>query len=294
MHFSISYFSAERVLSEFPEVGNDRRTSVCAIRACIWHENNLLFVRILEEGILYYEGANNNGWGNGIFTEASYINPEPIAFLRSQNGNIYKWNSESNMEELLYNFDVSVGEIFQISTSIITEELFVSDISTMLLGGIERKVISTTNVDGIEVFPEIIEGVGSSYGPWHSGGPPLDGTITFQCFALDEVSFEVNSIEDWWLTSSTTNCEFVVDVPEIQELPNIFIYPNPASSEFFIKSEIPILKILLRDLVGEKLIEVSEGKYNFQLDLSRLPTGMYICELTLANKQKRTAQIVKF
>jgi len=256
--------------------------------------NGALFVKIFQEGISYAEGANDNGTGNGLFTETPYVNPVPIAFLRSQNENMFKWNSESNIEELLYHFDVAVGDVFPISASIINEELFVVDISTIFLGGIERKVISTTNADGIEVFPKIIEGVGSSYGPWHSGEPQLDFSIMFQCFSINDISYQVDANENPWLTSSTSICEFVVDILEIQAPPSLFIYPNPVSSEVFIKSEIPILKIVIRDLIGSILIEDSEGKKNFQLDLSLIPPGMYICELTFVNRQRTTSPIVKF
>jgi hypothetical protein len=255
--------------------------------------NGVLFVKIFEEGISYNEGGSDNGWGNGVFTEEPYTNPNPIAFLRSENGSIFKWNTETNLEELLYDFDVTVGDVFPVSTSIVDQEIVVSGISTVFLGGFERKVISTVNSDGNEVFPKIIEGVGTPYGPWHSDDDQLDGTRTFQCYSLNDFSYQVDAEENMWLASSSSACEFVVAVAEFAEQPNTNIYPNPANSALFIESETPIFKIVIRDMAGAKLIEEVGGKSNIQLDLSTMPSGIYLCEITLVNNQKTTTRIVK-
>ena len=256
--------------------------------------NGMLFVKIFEEGISYQEGESGNGWGNGVFTEVPYTNPEPTAFLRSEGASIFKWNTETNLEELLYDFDVAVGDLFPVSSSIVNEELFVSGVSTVILGGFERKVISTVNSDGNEVFPKIIEGVGTPYGPWHSDAEPLDGSRTFQCYSLNDLSYQVNAEENMWLASSSSACEFVVAVAEFAEQPNTIIYPNPSNSALFIESKTSILKLVIRDMAGAKLIEEVGGKSNFQLDLSMISSGIYLCEMTLINNQKTTSRIVKY
>lgn len=254
--------------------------------------NGVLFVKIFEEGISYQEGAYSNGAPNGVFTEVPYTNPDPIAFLRSENAAIFKWNNETNLEELLYDFDVTVGDVFPVSTSIVDEEIVVSGISTVFLGGLERKVISAFNADGIEVFPKFIEGVGTAFGPWHSNDDLLDGTRTFQCYSLNDFSYQVDANEIMWLSSSSSACEFVVGVSEIPEKSLTTIYPNPSSSSLSIESETPILQIVIRDMTGAKLMEVG-GRSNFQLDLSSIPSGIYLCEITLINNQKSTARVVK-
>ena len=68
----------------------------------------------------------------------------------------------------------------------------------------------------------------------------------------------------------------------IEKEKDILIYPNPASSTLNLESTTPILGAMLRNVLGQVVLEVNE---NIQvLDLSTIPNGNYV--LTLSNSTR--------
>jgi hypothetical protein len=254
--------------------------------------NGLLFVKFYEIGVAFQEGTAANGTGNGVFSETPFYNPSPIAFMRSLNGAVYKWNSELSEEELLYNFDGTVGDYFMISTSIVSEPLLITDISTITIGGIQRRVISRTNVDGFEVFPKIIEGVGTPFGPWHSGQIQLDFTVTFQCFSMNGSFYTVNSSQSNWLDNSSLICEFAVGLKE-ESISKITLFPSPAKEKVMIQFDgihLPS-SIQIFNSVGQLVhTDAVNGRQQLTLNTESLATGVYIVR---AADSSLTATFVK-
>lgn len=71
--------------------------------------------------------------------------------------------------------------------------------------------------------------------------------------------------------------------------PSIKIYPNPASDRIFIESELELSRIIIRDLLGNKLLDrTGEGK---EIRLPSIPRGIYVVQLKLANGQERHFKI---
>jgi hypothetical protein len=93
--------------------------------------NNEVFVKIFQEGFTYY------GTGTTSYTETPYSNPMALAYLRSEDMKMYKWNEELNFKELLYDFEVEVGQPFVVHPSIFPNPLVVVSLGSITLGGTE-------------------------------------------------------------------------------------------------------------------------------------------------------------
>ena len=61
---------------------------------------------------------------------------------------------------------------------------------------------------------------------------------------------------------------------------DILIYPNPARSALNLESATPIFSALLRNVLGQVVLEINENDIQV-LDLSNIPNGNYV--LTLSN-----------
>ena len=70
---------------------------------------------------------------------------------------------------------------------------------------------------------------------------------------------------------------------------DIFIYPNPARSALNLKSSTPILSAVLRNVLGQVVLEVNGNDIQV-LDLSTIPNGNYV--LTLSNSTRFSTQKV--
>ena len=64
---------------------------------------------------------------------------------------------------------------------------------------------------------------------------------------------------------------------------DIIIYPNPASSALNLESSTPISSAMLRNVLGQVVLEVNENDIQI-LDLSNIPNGNYV--LTLSNSTR--------
>ncbi len=73
--------------------------------------------------------------------------------------------------------------------------------------------------------------------------------------------------------------------------PDITVYPNPASDRIFIRAAgYPLLRIRLFDLQGRSVCE-QEQECEI-LDVSALPEGLYILQLTVADGRVVSRKVV--
>lgn len=246
--------------------------------------NEEVFVKIFQVGFTYY------GTGTSSYTETPYSNPLPLAFLRSEEMKMFKWNEELNIKELLYDFDITVGEPFDLSPNI-SNTLVVESISYITLGGIERKVITVLSAQPSWEYI-YIEGVGHWRGIWHPNGPQLDCQSYLTCFSINGDSYVVNTDETPWIVPSTEICQFVVGIDEI-ETHETMVYPNPATLELSIQSSTPISSITISDLTGRNVYTTQPNATSTQVHIESLSTGYYFLSATTANGTVQTLKFLK-
>jgi Secretion system C-terminal sorting domain len=246
--------------------------------------NDEVFVKIYEEGFTYY------GTGTSSYTETPYSNPLPLALLRSEELKMYVWSAALNMKVLLYDFDVTVGEPFDISSSI-SNPLVVESITYITLGGLERKVITTVgeNSSWEHIY---IEGVGHWRGLWNQNEQQLDCQTYLTCYSLNGESYFVNTDETPWLVPSTETCEFVVSIKEIAH-DEISVYPNPARNELTIEVKSPISSLKVSDITGRIVLASHPNTTQINLNIEPLPTGCYFLSVTTESGSIETLKFLK-
>lgn len=247
--------------------------------------NDEVFVKIFEEGFSY------SGTGTNSYSEAPYFNPLPLVFLRSEGMKMFKWNEELSMKELLYDFDVNVGDTFNVLGQ---NSLTVVAINTINLGGFERRII-TTNVapESEESYEfEYIEGVGHWRGLWYPNGVQLDCNSFLTCFSLNGESYVVDTNEYPWLTPSTNECEFIASINEYSEV-TPRVYPNPCKQELNIRSEIPIRSIEISDPTGRIVHREKPNALYLKVPSGTFANGFYNARFILEDGYSTNVQFQK-
>lgn len=248
--------------------------------------NDEVYVKIYEEGFTYF------GTGTESYTETPYTNPLPLAFLRSEEMKMYAWSAELNMKVLLYDFDVVVGEPFNIISGIYPNPLEVASISYLTLGGFERKVI-TVLAEETSWEHIYIEGVGHWRGLLYPNEQQLDCQTYLTCYSLNGEAYFVNTDENPWLAPSNENCEFVVGINEIV-IQGISAYPNPTSDELNIQSATQISLIEISDPTGRILFTTKPNTSLFKFNTEMLTTGIYFLSATTEHGNIETLKFLKF
>lgn len=99
-------------------------------------------------------------------------------------------------------------------------------------------------------------------------------TATFGAFSLTSVGSEdafIAKISEGALSSIENN-----------EFQTVKIYPNPTNSFLFIESEIPIEKLIIRDLSG-KIVYQSSNSIEEKVGVQNLNSGIYLLEIMFEN-----------
>lgn len=252
--------------------------------------NDEVYVKIFEEGLTY------NGLGTNWYSETPYSFPSPMVYLRSEEMKMFKWNEELSVKVLLCDFDVAVGEPFYTSPTESLNPLIVVSISTITLGGIERKIITATP-DGAEsgYWSQYVEGVGH----WRGGIWEINGSndiscySNFTCFSLNGESYFVNTDLNPWFVPSTEVCEFVVGLNEIAT-PQIKVYPNPTSDDLNIQCGSTIRSIEIFDLTGRVVLARQTNGKVIKIDTESLKTGSYYLGVSLENGIIKTMKFQKY
>ena len=241
-----------------------------------------IYVKIFRIGISFQEGINEQQGGGYLYynIETPFFDTTHYALLRSENKRMYKWNEELNEEQLLYDFDMQVGDTFQVHSEILESIAIVESIDSILLGGEFRKRIMV-NAELIG-NNEFIEGVGHRFGIWTPNWNSEVCGTGLNCFSLNEDHYIV---QDWtypWLSIAEDSCVFNVPVEQIQDTENLVVFPNPVSNVLQIKNigNSPITAVRIMDTIGHL---VMTGNRQQQIDVSHLPRGIYFIEIISDN-----------
>jgi hypothetical protein len=82
-------------------------------------------------------------------------------------------------------------------------------------------------------------------------------------------------------------------IAEINKTISIDVYPNPATDEFNIKSDISINLIEILDFTGKVVKRVIANSQQEIISVNDLAAGLYVCKLTMEGGVQRTIKLVK-
>lgn len=126
--------------------------------------------------------------------------------------------------------------------------------------------------------------------------PSVTGGVTVNPTAFN-VTTEYDSLpEDTWTGLGQHTCVCAnVGVNEIPSNENISVYPNPSNNEVVVNATEKITHIEVINTLGEVVLieEYTDQTNSKRLDLSGMPGGIYMVQVTLSNGNVLTSKITK-
>jgi hypothetical protein len=104
---------------------------------------------------------------------------------------------------------------------------------------------------------------------------------------LKDLDSDNSLAENWGIGDDLTKIDKFI------ENQNIALYPNPTSGKIHIALSENAIHCQIVDLMGNMLQETSPSSSDFQLDLSGLPSGMYLVTVQFADGRIAFRKVVK-
>ncbi|ASS47566.1 MAG: hypothetical protein CHH17_02145 [Candidatus Fluviicola riflensis] len=195
---------------------------------------------------------------------------------------------DGSQEQLLYDFDLQVGDTLPLSFNNHDSQVVVDSITTIQIGNEMRNVFHFTQQSQSSEINKIIEGVGHNWG--------FIGTM--QPFEFFEFSLECYAINDTaYYPSLGAPCELNVGLSEQLETVLLNSYPNPTDGGIIIEtgSLNGIQSWNMFDVYGNKCVVESTGTEagSLKLDLRSANPGIYIVSIVDANGKTGIVRVVK-
>jgi len=190
-------------------------------------------------------------------------------------------------DSLLYDFSLSIGDTLKQQCNLFYnhDTLFVQDIDSILIGNNYRKKFKLGVIGGSTTLaPDIIEGIGSTYGLLE----PLDNQLMYSdygylnCFSINDTSL--------FPSYHPSGCLLINGIDEQKDVINkLNIFPNPTSYNLVIEapleSTIEILNIegqvIKRLQTKDTKTDIDRvGWSSYVVDISEFSSGVYIIKAT--------------
>lgn len=215
--------------------------------------------------------------GDTIIASTNYkklfLYPTYIGALREASKIVYFVPDTSSTEYILYDFNLGLGDTI-ISpfggASCSNDTVIVEQVDSILASdGYHRQL-------HLSSFAIWIEGIGSaSYLLQPAEFLCVSGNPGLQCMINDSL---------FLYPSASSSC--IVSVPkQINQLDDIFVYPNPTNSSVYIEHlNFKTGVVKLYNLTGNEVLRANITSNTTQLDISRFPLGIYFYQITNQNK----------
>lgn len=211
--------------------------------------------------------------GTDTFFNGHTYRPLNSVYLREDtlSGKVYKVDFSDSSEIVFYDFSLVMGDSALSKVVADSELVFVTDISTVNIGGELRKQITFSPPgDSPLCNDRWIEGVGSIFGPL---GPEV---YIYDCWHYEAY---LTCYRD---TNTTLYGDCTpIGIGEIGsqplDAPNIKIWPNPVSDVLHINASEKIFHVDIRDATGRKMKCNADAWGN--VNTSGLAEGLYFAQI---------------
>jgi hypothetical protein len=207
------------------------------------------------------------------------------AFLRQENERIYLYDRFDQIDTLLYDFDLQVGDFLPLTYNNLSSDIQIDNITTIQVGTETRNVFHFNQGNGID---SLIEGIGHNKGLIGTMQPFEFFEYELMCFSLDGTSY---------YPSLGVACDLTVSTQEIIQTISSQISPNPvvdfAQTSF--SNPVNIIDVLAIDLLGRKVIlpYKSVNENTIEIDSRELTKGYYVISYQLDNNSTLTGKFLK-
>jgi len=209
--------------------------------------------------------------------------------MREENGKVYAYNQTEEVEELLFDFTLEVGDeifldpsnsyfCFDIGGAYMEgEPITVSNVNTQFIAGTDRKVIEFEYQDSpVETW---IEGIGTMNGFIPYGFTHFDSESSLSCFTNNGITYYFNGF---------TEC-IILGTNDFNKN-NIKLSPNPVTNSSIIQlpveSEIQLIKIF--DVFGRLVKNEKLHSDYVTINAEEYISGIYFYQLFSKEKMVKT------
>jgi len=235
---------------------------------------------------IFKKGTNTHynavGMPLGVIT---YINTTASFFLRSAGTSIFIRYPHQSTEQLLYDFNLAVGDTVASSDATCGEictVVAIDSISTPY--GFRKRFELDYSPSPTTVY--LYEGAGSSGGIIECvGGMFLSGTNQLLCYSMDSTAY---------FPSGGTGCELALEVPALTKKYEASVFPNPFSSQtvFEFGKELKEASLSIFNAGGQKVKTVLFSGSSLVFERQELPAGFYYYRLQNNDKEIMTGKLV--
>ncbi|MFZ4520806.1 MAG: T9SS type A sorting domain-containing protein [Bacteroidales bacterium] len=263
-----------------PTVGNDKNWNVLCVVSCVPFDSTYSTISYNMSGDTVF----STGTYQKIFSSQGALPGRNLYCFMREDASHKVWMKRSSAEpdQLMYDYSVQPGD--SIVAGISQVYMYVDSVTQVTINGTSRQKfwLSCKVVPGYK--ETWTEGVGSSRGIIYSGSAVVvGGWYWFLCLS------EPGQLT--YMNPDFNSCDLISGVPE-QKSSAIFVYPNPAHAR--LKFELPgtifLQSIHLTDISGLFSREYSPGSSS--IDLSGLPSGIYLLKLAWASGETTRKIIV--
>jgi hypothetical protein len=237
--------------------------------------NDVVYNRLYTRGVCH---GIQTYWNPYCPTGFNYLEPEfLLATIRQDTTNKQVYINHGNWDELLYDFNLTVGQDYpQTANNYMGDSLVVSSEDLIMIG--EKYVkqwglgIKENGVITNEGFGSIIEGVGSTFGLLSELMLPFENWDELLCFGMNDVVL---------YPDASYECDITVNITEVAESETLKVYPNPASSVLTIETSGDYLEdgqIRILNTCGQEVLKQAVNRSVFQINTSSLERGIYFIQ----------------
>lgn len=286
LQFNITNAQAPDYFADDPEWF---QTTTCNWNNCIEYNNfvyyidgdstvnNVVYHKIYQRGeVTAYPLSQGQTCG------AAYTYVEFKTLLRQDSLEVYQYEN-GGPEELLYSFDLNVGDTLPQTANLWSTTTVVDSIEMLTINGTSRKKFYVSSADIFASF--MIEGIGANTG------------LLERMDAIFECGHNLNCYRVNGQIELGGSCFFDVSVSEIDVQNDLEVFPNPASDVITITtaSNHAIRSVRVVQMNGDisQEINFNQQEQETEIPIEFLENGMYLLQINLINGQQVNKKILK-
>ena len=243
--------------------------------------NNVSYKKIFKHGTFannWYDSPPIPSWCDTSMTFDFFI-----ALVRQENKKIFIRN-ENEPEELLYDFELKIGDTLPLTWNQYSDEIIVSSIDSIQVGNNYRRIFNLTSQ-----YPfRLIEGIGHDGGFLEPFQPSLDCGFQLNCFVLNDTTY---------FPVYNDPCDLSVDIKPIINQEKFKFYPNPVKTELSVEYDFYgcVDQVISYNTIGQRktLPFKHVGEKMMKIDFTSLREGIYIIQIIENGKPTLNLKVLK-
>ncbi|MBX2827575.1 MAG: T9SS type A sorting domain-containing protein [Flavobacteriaceae bacterium] len=236
---------------------------------------------------------------NGLDYKRLYVDETPRCDLREENGIVYKYDQNENIDTILIDMNLEVGDVFNFIGSAYNSyptchtagfapitSMEVENVEFVELAGETRKII-TFNRYAVPNFIQVrwVEGIGNIHG-FDAFWEAIDITAgqALVCFT--------NSTGTYFFNDATSCDNTTLNIVDLSKQ-DILLYPNPVSSTSILQfPEGTVDQVQIFDVSGKLIKEIFPTANYIKIDIMQYASGLYFYKAFSEKKPIKSAKFI--